>query len=336
MAARERLVTIFSAAIVTAAAVAGAYGLLQFAGLDALPSATRFQDRVVSTFENPNYFASFMACAFPIGLASFVSEWRTKQQLWLGAAVCVIYTGLLIAGSRGAWWGAAAGVAIVVLAYVRQCQRGLLIPRIMSLVALGILLLCITLALRHQPLMAGPDGPIALAGRLAAVGNIVGEGLKADPTMSHRYLIWKVTLRLIADRPIIGHGLGRFQEQFVEERTSLQFAGLFPRAGWSADYDPVYVHNEYLHIWVERGFVAVAALLGLLGAVLIPAGSALWSTQHKAMAIAGFWAFAAVVLVHSLVSYPLQLPLSGMLFWLVIGILGNRHFLRHSGTSEGK
>ena len=63
-----------------------------------------------------------------------------------------------------------------------------------------------------------------------------------------------------------------------------------------------------------------------LSAFLALIGLAFWGTLHKAWCDMQpyLWAGLAMLtamLVHSLVSYPLRLPLNGLVFWLTIGIL---------------
>ena len=99
------------------AGAAALYGLLQHFGLDPLVPATFYPDRVVSTFENPNYFGNYVAILLPVGIALFLraENWR----ILLGAYILLglIYAGLLVAGSRGAWWGGLTGGAILIGGY---------------------------------------------------------------------------------------------------------------------------------------------------------------------------------------------------------------------------
>ena len=318
---------VLSTSAVIAAGLAGMYGLLQFGGWDFLPNATRFHGRMVSFFENPNYFANFAACALPIGLAATMAAASIRVRIGWSVLVCVTYAGLLISGSRGAWWGAVAGVVVTAAGLTRQCQLDLVRLHRGSLAGLTLALVAITLLLRQQPLMPGPDGPIFLGDRLASSSNIVGAGVASDRTINHRYQIWQVTWNMIANKPVIGYGVGLFREQFVRMRALLQQDGLFPSKGWDSYFDPVFAHNEFLHIWAERGFFGLLGFLGLVGVILHGAIRAVWQASRERLDIVGFLGLVTAILVHGQVSYPLQLPLNGTLFWLSLGILANRLFL---------
>ena len=64
------------------------------------------------------------------------------------------------------------------------------------------------------------------------------------------------------------------------------------------------------------GLVAFLALVSW-----IVCGALRWAWREgEGYAWAGL-GIMAVMLVHSLVSYPLRLPLNGMIFWLTLGVL---------------
>ena len=330
---QRRLGRLFLLSSVVGAGAAGAYGLLQFAGWDFLPSGTRFHGRIVSVFENPNYMANYAAAVLPMGLALFARSERNLTRLGWSLLICLSYAGLLVAGSRGAWWGAVAGALVLVGGFVLQYRSGLVRLHRVSALCLALALVVITLLIRQQPLMRGPDGPIFLSDRLASSSNIVGEGAVSDRTINHRYLIWRVTWHLIKQRPIAGHGLGLFEEMFVPMREALQRSNEFPVNGWDTYFDPQFAHNEFLHVWTERGIFGLMAFFALVGVILRGAVRALWTVGRERLDIVGLIGLVTVMLVHGLVSYPIQLPLNGILFWVSLGILSNLAYVDDESPS---
>ena len=319
-----------------AASIAAVYGLLQFAGWDFIPWGTRFGGRrILSFFENPNYFANFTAAALPLCLAAFAAARRVRSHLVWGVLACASYAGLLIAGSRGAWWGGAAGGLVVAAGIARQRRLERVRVRWLAMIVLALALIAITLVIRQQPLMPGPDGPVFLGERLASSGNIVGAGVEADRTINHRYLIWRVTWWMISERPMLGLGMGMYADGFVKARKLMQGEGAFPTAGWDVYFDVHFAHNEYLHIWSERGFIGLFGFVLLVVAVVHGVGRAIWKANGERLEAIGFLGLVVVMLVHGMVSYPLQLPLNGTLFWVVLGILANRAYLEDSVTQQG-
>ena len=141
-----------------------------------------------------------------------------------------------------------------------------------------------------------------------------------DFTVNHRYFIWEVTWAMIQTRPLVGIGYGNYQKQFTVFRDSRREDAHFQSLVWTQQQeDTPYAHNEYLHLWVESGVLGLVAFLALVGL----AG---WEMLKVAWRDASSYLWAGlgiitVMLVHSLVSYPLRLPLNGMIFWLALGIL---------------
>ncbi len=80
-----------------------------------------------------------------------------------------------------------------------------------------------------------------------------------DPVsnLSGREIIWQPSIDLIAERPILGHGLNSFHAIFPDElRSSLTDPG-------AGDW-----HNVYLQVAVESGLLGLAAFLWMLGTFL--------------------------------------------------------------------
>jgi len=100
---------------VLGAAAAGAYGLLHYGQVDPPPRAAAYGSRAVSTFENPNYLASFEALVLPLALVGFCRVWDSRESAGWLALVAAIYTGVLLSASRGAWIGAVAGCAVLLV-----------------------------------------------------------------------------------------------------------------------------------------------------------------------------------------------------------------------------
>jgi O-antigen ligase len=92
--------------------------------------------------------------------------------------------------------------------------------------------------------------------------------------------------------------------------------------------DTPYAHNEYLHVWAESGLLGLMGFTGLVGLVLY---RAFWGTWRGG-GVYGWAALGAAgaMLVHSLVSYPLRLPLNGLVFWVLLGIMAGMARRRES------
>ncbi|MCU0951184.1 MAG: O-antigen ligase family protein [Burkholderiaceae bacterium] len=80
-------------------------------------------------------------------------------------------------------------------------------------------------------------------------------------SMGVRVIIWQTTADLIAQRPVLGTGLGGFPAAYAQR------IGATYRDGWKAlpTADP---HNQYLFLWAEAGIAGLLGLLALLAGAL--------------------------------------------------------------------
>ncbi len=114
-AARRRLLL----AIAGASLPVSLYALAQRFGLDPLPwdlSAGReaLAYRAFATFGSPSFLGAYLALALPIGVAVWPGSSRFTSSL-LAAVLGVGLPALLFTYSRGAWIGAAVGLAFAVV-----------------------------------------------------------------------------------------------------------------------------------------------------------------------------------------------------------------------------
>lgn len=134
-------------------------------------------------------------------------------------------------------------------------------------------------------------------------------------TRDVRPVIWEATARMIAARPVLGHGLGTFVIEYPEFRSPEYFT--IPKAGNLTDH----AHNELLETAAEQGFLG-------LGATLCLWGVALWSGARKARTATvhrglwwGFTGALAVLIVHGMVDVDLRYAPNQQLLWLLMGLL---------------
>lgn len=341
LAADGTALRLLGGTLLAGAALAGFYAVLQYYRLDPLPAVTSFgTERIVSVFENPNFLGNFAACALPLSLAVFLRAESLGHRVALAVGSCAIYAGMLLAGSRGGWMAGLAAVLIVVMGTARGVWRGRMDLHWPSLAALVVLLVATTFLLTRRPVVESRSGPVTMSERMLSTRHIIepyveGEELVAagsdsvvavprikvrDFTVNHRYFIWEVTWDMIRTRPLVGLGYGAYQQRFVAFRDARRDEAHFQSLVWTQqEEDTPYAHNEYLHLWAESGLLGLGAFLTLIALVARDALGQAWRSASPHM-----WAalgMASAMLVHSLVSYPLRLPLNGMIFWLLLGIL---------------
>lgn len=217
--------------------VAGA--LLSFAlgsllGLTTSPDEFDGNLRLAGGAGDPNYTAAQLvpAAALAIGLLPGVRD--PLARLGLVGALVALLAGLIATQSRGGL--IAAAVAAVVAVLLAGPFRG------RALAAVGLSILVCGLVFSASP---------------AAVERITD--FEAGGT--GREELWLVGWRVVADHPLVGVGLGGFQEAapgYVREPGALEWVNLIAE-------DPHVAHNIVLQSAAELGIPATALLLLVMG-----------------------------------------------------------------------
>lgn len=295
---RARLAAVF----VALACVGAVLGLAQLAG--GSESALRFyaitnSGSAVGFFANRNHHASFMAMALPLVLVG-TAWWMNRQReadagqaLWLvaGAGLAVLLiTGIAIAGSRA---GMALGMLAIALAVpaVLQVRRRAGTRRVLAIA------LAVGLTLGVQ---------FGLLGVL--------QHLQRDPMQDSRFLTTPIVLEAARAHAPLGAGLGSFRQVFETYEGPVNDSEYVNHA-----------HNDAAELWLEGGWLAVLLAVPLLGAFVV-AGWKAWRsapTDRSAASILrqAAWIALLLVLLHSLVDYPLRTTSHLALFGLLAALL---------------
>ena len=206
--------------------------------------------------------------AYTAPLAVLAGVWGLSNRrrdarigLLLLASLLVIV--MLLTGSRGGWISLAAGIAVfATLAAVSDERLRRLVRRFALPLGIGIVAVIAA-------------GALALIVVSSSGGHAAGDLLRSD--------LWRGALRITADHPVLGVGVGEFGHAYRLVR------------------DPIYVdnrlgtaHNFYLNTLAETGIVGAAVALAL-GFALIWRWWHLWQRAEttRRMRLAG--AFAALV-----------------------------------------
>lgn len=140
--------------------------------------------------------------------------------------------------------------------------------------------------------------------------------LSAGAPVGHsRLILWSNVLTLIAERPWTGWGWGELS--FAHYMHS----ALYPRARFVEILDNA--HNLPLHLAVELGIPAATLICG--GFVWLVVGAKPWRERDPFRLMT--WGLLGVIVLHSLLEYPLWYGPFQLVFGLCLGILwpvGNR------------
>ncbi|MFF9275495.1 O-antigen ligase family protein [Streptomyces griseosporeus] len=275
---------------------------------------TLVDNRPVGTFAQPNELGLWSAIVLCVSMAMAVTTLRQGRRglsLVAGVAALTAAGALVLTLSRGAWIGAFAGLAVLVV-LLRGARRPLLLG-LGSVCAVLLALLVVTPSSPHSPIFTE---------RLVSI--FTGERSPYD----ERPAAWSGSVQQMTANPVLGSGPGAYPE--AAQRGLAQFT----------DQRQVqHAHVLYLTVGAEQGVLGLAALAGAIvvggrealrnrtetwrpgpasgGPAVRPPPERGTLTGVSAATVAGL----TVVLAEGVVDYALRNPVLGMTAWLLIGLL---------------
>lgn len=257
-------------------ALLGVYQFLSGRGPEWFLLSGRFM-RAHGTFEQPNPYGGFLGLTLPLAV-SLVFELRS----WLGrlaalTAALLMSMALVMSWSRGAWLGFAAALLVVGVARGRWTPRlGLrraqsrCSPKSATLASAAMAFLAVALILNSAHLL-----PSILTQRFAGMSAYftvpdvtTAEVTEANYALIERLAHWQAAIRMWADRPWLGVGIGNYAMVY----------SLYALPHWP---EPLgHAHNYYLNIGAEAG------LVGFVCYVIFWV-SALWQTLQGVQSTSG-------------------------------------------------
>ncbi len=305
----------FLIAGVLAAGLIAAYGILQLFGVDPVlrmgipwytsepvsgPLAQWYivTSRATSTLGHGIWLAAYLTLMSGAALALyFRSEARWEKGLWLTVvalmAACWLYT-----YTRGAMLGV--GLTIPVVLFLARRRLGTLRP---LLVPLAVMLAAVVVADSVSPHSTSVLSRFGGANMAPTLREVPDGG---DVSVKTRLLMWRDTVPVIAERPLLGHGPDNFAEPF-ERHEGEDLRAFFP-TGEVIDK----AHNEFLQVAATTGLLGLAAYLWVFVSY--------FRNAYKS----GGWPLLA--LSGGVLAYILQLQTAfttiatGVTFWAILGV----------------
>ncbi|MFZ2299903.1 MAG: O-antigen ligase family protein, partial [Candidatus Moraniibacteriota bacterium] len=197
--------------------------------------ALTYDGRLAAWYASPNYLAFFLAPGVLLAGHFLSSPSRAnrnfqKPLLWLSLTALIF--AIFLTRSYEMWVGILAGLSVFLLLDTAFSWRKKIAVVLLCLGIFSILVFCESGSGKWQS--------------LATLGE--------RSSLASREMIWRSAVRIIADHPLFGIGIGRFQE------TYLAYQRYFPPYLEWAVPQP---HNLYLAVWLQAG------LMGLIGFFLL-------------------------------------------------------------------
>lgn len=275
------------AAIALASTLYAAYGFYNVAsGAEKIGWLDKWAYRgmATGTLVNANHFATLtgfgLLCCAALLLRRRETSGAKAKLLWWICVVILLATLPLTHSRAGMFTTVCGGLLLLALAaWRRQSQK--LAFGIIAALAIGMASLLLVGNLGHIDWVASAD---------------------------HRFQVFHLTALLIAERPLLGTGLGSFMDAFA----AIRQIGMVPN--WNA------AHNTYLELMLELG-VPVALVLLAVEAWLI------WRCLYGAARRQRHWLICALVAavslqlaLHSLIDFSAQIPAVAVCWSVLLGL----------------
>jgi O-antigen ligase/Tfp pilus assembly protein PilF len=294
----------------------GIYGILQYKGIDFsfwLRNIGRQQ--VFGLFGNVNFFAEYLIIPLPIAVSLFFATQNKLKKILLLIGIIVMGVSLTATFTRGSYLGF--GVSLIFMFFLFLFSRGKsFVKENKKLFIVIFLAIIIILSLFIIPNPLNKSGTVIskIKNRISVGQLIQGHNIK------RRIATWKFTVLMIKDHPLLGSGIGtykyntlKYQAEFFKqgENRSLYPHGFADKA-----------HNEYLQLWAEMGIVGLGIFIWLIISYFSCGLKILRKIkdEYKQGIIIGLMGSVVAVLIDGLFGFPLHLPATVILFWLVLAL----------------
>ena len=269
-------------------------------GLDPFVWRGVFHERVFSTFGNPNFFGDFLVVMGPIVLALFFKSKKFHLLfLWFLIAFSIYFT-----YSKGAWLGFGIGLLMFSFLFVNyitnmEKKKRLTIIAVMAVLTISIVFCGIFVQLK-----------------------------KRIDSSSFRIFTWNSCWEMINTHPIIGTGIGTFYVTYPAYRRPQIF---FIEGAHNTESD--HPENEYLEVFYDEGLIGFGIFLTLVFTFIMLGFKNLAyfrrrKNQQNSFAYLQLGVLSALIaqLGHNMVCVSLRFVSSGVMLWMLIGLIGAINF----------
>lgn len=266
----------------------GAVSYMREGGTELYEGGAVTGERITGSFEDANYFASFLTLGLLPGIALVLADFR--RSAWLLPFLALGTAGLMFSLSRGAITGFVFG--LLLLLTWRRARR---------LFIAAVAVFAVITVVGANPLV-GSEELRPVEQRLSSL---------SDPSReSNRPRIWSTALDIAVDHPFLGIGVNQFSAEAAERSLT-------------EDGSPLEnAHSIPLSFAAETGVIGLAAFIALMVQLAIRAGVALGRQDQLQRALAiGFSAALLAFLIQGLTAAQLRTNLIAGAFFLVAGLL---------------
>lgn len=257
----------------------------------------------------PNHLAGLLET---LGLVAFgaccIGVFKLWQRIVLGYIALSCVAGIALTGSRGGYISTIVGVGVLIVILIWVVKK--VCPNRFSITLLAAIVLGAVLI---GGAVFGMSQSTVLENRM---GQVVDTG-------NMRPLMWQAALKQYALNPAFGTGSG----------TYLYYGRHFRDP--AVQNDPIHVHNDYLELLCEYGFIGAGlfaiflflhihsglrVLVSIVKRRMQPAGQ---NVNDELALLVGVLAALAALVIHSVVDFNFHIPANTLFYAFLFGILAS-------------
>ena len=304
-------------ALLIISSLLGIYGIFQYNGIDfAFWKGNIARSKVFGLFGNVNYFAEYMIVPLPLAISLFFAARNRTHKILLLVGILAMGGSLILTFTRGSYLAIGISSLFMLFLYlVAQGKSFIKEHKKIFILILAFIILVTFLFAVPNPLNKPGTVISKIKSRISVSQFTEGSSLK------RRIAIWKFTVLMIKDHPLLGSGIGTFKYN------SLNYQAKFFDQGENRSLYPYgiadKVHNEYLQLGAELGLIGLGIFLWLIityfnyGIKLLKR----LKDKYKHGILIGLMGGVVAVLIDAIFGFPLHLPATLVLFWLFIGLI---------------
>ena len=279
----------------------------------------RSGNRSAATLGNPIYVGGYgLFLAFLGWILAIHGEEKRAWRVAAGIMGALGVVGIFLSGTRGAFLGFCAGVAVLALLYLITLKGHKTARRVIGLtMAAGILLLSLAFVFRKAVFVQN----------FPVIGSLVNISVTSG-TASTRLMAWEIALEGWRERPVFGWGPGNYYYVFNQF-----YRPEFLEHGWNETWLDN-AHNIIFNTLSERGLVGLLFYLGLFATVGVVADRARRAGRlnlHLANTAIGFM---AAHLVQN--AFVFENPTSYLYFFFFLAVINARIISKEEPEATGQ
>lgn len=279
--------------------IAAIYGTIQSAGLDPIKWQTDFSKRAASTLGNPNFLAGQLLLALPLAISLFFSE-KLSRPLSI-TMIIILFAGLVLSQTRGAYIGFIVSMVVFFILTLKY-EKEIFYKNKNAIIAIFFLAFFMAIAY----IVINPEIRTRIKDAL----------ILKDSNISIRVSLWKNTMYMIKENPLMGSGPGNFEIKYpYYQYKSLRYKDFFENDFYKSGH----AHNDLLQIMGEYGIPATGFIIFIFYILFFYGIKTLKTDNAKKFFIIAVISGIVGIITHGLFNFPLLIVPTAATFYVLLG-----------------